>query len=289
MNLLYSDKRPVDKLISLTLICSYCTAIDLSDFTKCKLIAASDITPTIRSLRLQIRDKEDYHSLAFRPGQWVDFYVDHLQKLSGYSITSIPDQLDEDHSICLAVKQSGDVITKWVHSDDVLKFDQRDISVHLRVGGNFHFDRNEKRHYLLICGGIGITPLAAIFKYFCIHCDQSRVTLLYSASSPLELALIDELETAQKQAADRSDIVLAVTQHQGVEDESKVDDEWKGRTGRITTELIKEHRDKYIEDFDAKHCEYLICGPSAMIDEFNDSLQKELKVDSKQIWFEKWW
>ena len=211
--------------------------------------------------------------------------MDHLQKLTGYSITSTPDQLDSDHSISLAIKQSDDAITKWVHSKEVLEFNERDICVHLRVGGDFQFDNNEAKHYILICGGIGITPLASIFKYFCNHCDHSRVTLMYSVSTPDELALIDELETAHKAAADRSDIHLTVTQ-QG---DMKEDDGWKGRRGRITTEWVKECRDRYIKDFDAGHCEYLVCGPSAMIDAFNESLQKDLKADPKQIWFEKWW
>ena len=224
--------------------------------------------------------------MDFKPGQWVDFYVEHLNKLTGYSITSIPKQLEDDKTISLAIKKSGDLITKYVHSDTLVNYDKDDINIYLKVGGNFYFNSDNAKHYILICGGIGITPFSSIFKYYCKYCDKSRITLLYSVSTPNEFALLNELKEFQKLAENRSDIVLTVTKYD--KDESK-ENEWNGRTGRIDIDLIKEYRDKYSEDYDANNCEYLICGPNSMIDGFNESLQKDLNVDQKQIWFEKWW
>ena len=292
----YAETHPPNKYVSVEILTTGIGAgkgIDVSQFTKCKLILASDITPTIRALQLQVINKKEYKSLDFKPGQWVDFYVDHLNKLTGYSITSIPKELENNQTISLAIKKSDDLITKYVHSDKLLKYDKEDINIYLKIGGNFYFNKDNAKHYILICGGIGITPFSSVFKYYCKYCDKSRITLLYSVSTPNEFALLDELKEYQKLAQDRSDIVLTVTKYKKDNkdsDESKDNEnEWNGRTGRIDIDLIKEYRDKYAKDYDANNCEYLVCGPSSMIDGFNESLQKELNVDKKQIHFEKWW
>eukprot|EP01084_Bolivina_argentea_P102755 184071_1 len=274
--------------------------IDVSQFTKCKLILASDITPTIRALKLEVINQKEYKSLTFKPGHWVDFYIEQLQKLTGYSVTSIPQELETNKTISLAVKKSDDIITQYVHSNKILKYNTESVIIYLKVGGNFYFNTDNPKHYILICGGIGITPFASIFKYYCKYCNNSRITLLYSVSTPNEFALLDELKEYQKLAGNRCDIVLTVTQYKNKDEndvkndethEVKADDneKWNGRVGRIDIDLVREYRDKYIKNYGENMCEYLICGPSGMIDAFNDTLQKELNVDKKQIWFEKWW
>ena len=257
--------------------------IDLSKYTKCRAISASDISPTIRALKLEVIDKGQINSLSFKPGQWVDFYVQSLQKMSGYSITSLPEELENNNFISLAIKKSDEVIAAFLHSDTdkVLK-----SSFYLRVGGNFHVSAtDEAKHYFLICGGIGITPFCSIFKYFCKYAEKSRVTLLYSASSPKEFALLDELRESQQCAPNRSQIVLTVTRR----DNEQKEDEWDGRIGRIDVEMIEKYKNEQSKEFDEKKCEYLICGPAQMIDELNQKLQAQMNVNPKQIHFEKWW
>ena len=47
----------------------------------------SDLTPTTKLLSLGIKTD----SFSFSPGQWVDFFVPGIERVGGYTSTSVPE------------------------------------------------------------------------------------------------------------------------------------------------------------------------------------------------------
>lgn len=70
---------------------------------------------------------------TFRAGQWVDFYIQGLQRCGGYSMVSGPETLPQ---LTLAVKESAlSEPAQWVHRE-ARPMDH----VAMRVGGSFFFE-----------------------------------------------------------------------------------------------------------------------------------------------------
>jgi len=172
------------------------------------IIHKKSLTPTVTGLTLRLDEHpfDDSNSTSnsspfqFWPGQWVDFYVPSLDKIGGYSLTSIPRDLP---TIDLAVKVSRHQVAQHVYETSCVG-----DRVRIRVGGNFVYHREEAstsekqvKRILLIAGGVGINPLFGMMRQ--IHSDvllsakaenvSYRVALLYSASCEEELLFMPEL------------------------------------------------------------------------------------------------
>ena len=133
--------------------------------------------------------------MAFRPGQWVDFYAPGLAVVGGYSITSPPSQLRSQRTFDLAVKLSSYAPAVWLHEQargpsygplslyrcTSLSYADRAEGaptdgtplqaavgdrVQVQVGGSFCLTSQDmQRPLLFIAGGIGITPIAAMLAH----------------------------------------------------------------------------------------------------------------------------
>ena len=221
-------------------------------------------TPTVMSFALDLGGRE----IGFSAGQWVDLFVtiEGAEAVGGYSITSSP---ADQTSIRLAVKHDGSdhLVTNWLH-DEARAGDAVEVS----LGGNFIYTPDEARSVVLIGGGIGMTPLMSIVRAVDDMARLTRLTLVYSASSPDELLFRRELESIAARN-DRIRCVFTVTR--------AVPETWDGRTGRIDAELLRAEG----IDLDAL---FFVCGPPAMIQDVT-AILAGLGVPGSRVRYEQWW
>ena len=221
-------------------------------------------TPTIRSLSLDLRGRD----IGFKAGQWVDFFVtlEGAEAVGGYSITSSPAQ---QTSISLAVKRdnSGHPVTNWVHQDA-----RMGDEVEIRLGGEFFYTPDEAESVVLVAGGIGLTPLMSIVSAVDELASDTRLTLVYSASTPQELLFRQELESIAGHN-ERIRCVFTVTQ--------SPPGTWSGHKGRIDSDLLQ----AVSVDLGAL---FFVCGPPDMIRDMV-RLLRDLGVPRTRIRYEQWW
>lgn len=100
-------------------------------------------------------DAEDSRNFDFRPGQWVDMFLDNhgVSQIGGFSLTSTPAELPE---FKLAIKSSGWPPARWCCEEA-----RPGMRVQCRPGGQFHWtasgamEGKESNKLVLVAGGIG--------------------------------------------------------------------------------------------------------------------------------------
>ena len=228
-----------------------------------KIAAINQETPTIKSFRLDLRGQD----FEYRSGQWVDFFVriEGAEAVGGYSITSNP---THKGYIDLAIKLDGyGVVTQHLHKQARVG-DEVDI----QVGGDWYYARDMADSVVLLGGGIGLTPLMSIVRYVDEDAPETRLDLVYSVQTPSELLFREELE-AMAERNSRIRNIFSVTKPGS--------ESWKGRTGRIDADLLKQ------EDVDLEALFY-ICGPPEMIQSMMAMLGG-MGVPESRILYERWW
>lgn len=296
-----------------------------------KITHLSQLTPTVTGVTINVnmdcptltsdqgvtwQPVQPSKPFQFLPGQWVDFYIPPINKVGGYSITSLPSHLPR---LELAVKRSRHPPAEWVTS-----IAQAGDSVKVRVGGEFVYstapDGKEKvvdggdckvpakdiKALLFVAGGVGINPLYGMLRQ--LYSDLrggeqamqgTKATLLYSASKADELLFEPELSDMAKEFPSNFRMVYHVTK-----DEEKVSKEDSRppllyRRGRITSSEIGEAlKWATSEDDDEagapsneegkRISSVYICGPTGFAEEMSEDCQGH-GVPRSAIHFEQWW
>lgn len=224
-------------------------------------------TPTIKSFHLDLDGRE----INFQAGQWVDFFVtlEGAEAVGGYSITSSP---AIQTSIGLAIRRDsgGHPVTTWLHGEARVG-DEVEVS----LGGDFIYEPDEAESVVLIGGGIGLTPLMSIIRAADELAAFTRLTLVYSASSPGELLFRDEIEAISARNP-RIRHTFTITRPA-----PEISAGWSGHTGRIDAALLRAAG----TDLDALH---FICGPPDMIRSTVSTL-RALGIPRTRIRYEQWW
>ncbi|XP_008566380.1 PREDICTED: oxidoreductase NAD-binding domain-containing protein 1 isoform X1 [Galeopterus variegatus] len=246
-----------------------------------KVCGAADESPSVKSLRLLVTDKE----FSFKAGQWIDFFIPGVSVVGGFSICSSPRLLEQERMIELAVKHANHPPALWVHNKCTL-----DSEVAVRVGGEFFFDpqpTDASRNLVLIAGGVGINPLLSILRHSAdLHREQANkgsgyeigtIKLFYSAKNTSELLFKKNILNLVNEFPEKIACSLHVTR----------------QTTQISAELkpyITEGRitEKEIRDHVSKETLFYICGPPPMTDFFSKQLE-DSHVPKEHICFEKWW
>jgi predicted ferric reductase len=122
--------------------------------------------------------------------------------------------------------------------------------------GAFSIDRYPAAGYVLIAGGVGITPFMSILRTMADRGDPRPVLLFYADKQWDAVAYREELEELQQRMSLHVIYVL-----------EEPDDDWEGETGFVTPELLEKRLPK--EDFDR---DYMVCGPPAMMDAVHEAL-----------------
>jgi len=226
-----------------------------SMFLTTPVLAVLDETPDIRTFRFA-RPPD----LTFRAGQFVPIRVsiDGKPHIRCYSISSSPDARGFFE---ISVRRQG-LVSGTLHAT----LRPGTLASVGRPAGRFVYPEGDARPLTLIAGGIGITPLLAMFRHG-VSADPSRpMTLLYSARREQDLAFLPELQLiVERHPQARSAITL--TQDAGT-------GRW-GR-GRIDAELLRTHV------HEPGLTLFYICGPPSMIAEMRTML-RDLSVPDDQI------
>lgn len=130
--------------------------------------------------------------------------------------------------------------------------------------GTFHsvLSGSAKKHYVLVAGGSGITPMMSILKSVLYVEKQSRVTLIYANRDEDAAIFKTEIE---KIAAENKDRVTLVNVYDAPK--NSMPDLHKGL---MTPEKVR----TLIEKYDcAKADEFFICGPGPMMENVKNVLE----------------
>lgn len=232
-------------------------------FFPARIAAIEAATPSIRTLTLEIDDP----AFRFLPGQWVELTVaiDGRPHTAGYSVTTSPLRRGR---IELAVKASRThPVAKWIHG-------QARVGERVQVSqgqGPFVYVPEMSDNLVLIGGGVGVTPLLAIFRHVRDAGLATRVHLVYSVADSREILFRDELEAAARTHANLR-VSFTVTHP---------DADWHGASGRIDPTKLAA-----IDTPDDTL--FYLCGPPGMVEDLSAMLH-DRGVPMSRIIFEKWW
>ena len=115
--------------------------------------------------------------------------------------------------------------------------------------GQFTFE-GEYTKIALLGGGIGITPFLSICKNATDKALKSKITLFYGCRTEKDLAFRRELERLAEKNKNLN-LVLMVAEPTG---------QWKGESGIINVEKVKQHLPDYEETM------FFTCGPPPMVE-----------------------
>ena len=216
-------------------------------------------TPTTRIVRLGLRG-EDF---AFEAGQAALIGPADQDVRIPYSIASAPIETFEHGWLDFLIKieePSG----RWGH-----QFNGMHVGMAMAVQGplgSFLFPANPAEdHFLFIAGGTGIAPMRSMIRHARAMGHRGRISVLYSARTPLDFAYRGEL----RGMARRGELRLVLTATRGP------DDAWRGQRGRITATQLE-----LLLDDPATLC--FVCGPATMVDDV-PRMWRQLGVEKSRI------
>jgi ferredoxin-NADP reductase len=132
--------------------------------------------------------------------------------------------------------------------------------------GSFTFDPAAPKAAFL-SGGIGITPIRSICAHLADSGADADMVLLYGNWTLKDIAFKDDFDAMQARCPGLRVVhVLA-----------KPGPEWKGRTGFVTGQVIREE----VPDFQERR--FYVCGPPGMVDAMRKILVQELSFPRDRI------
>ncbi len=210
-------------------------------------------TPNIKSIRF-----EKPRGLNYLAGQYIFI-----------TLGDGPDQMTKHFTLSSSPAEGFLEITKRLtghpFANALASLHTGDTVSMMGAFGDFTF-QGEYDKVGMLSGGIGITPLRSMIKYSVDMKLNADIILLYSNRFENDIAFRNELENVQ---IENPNIKI-------IETITKPEKEWKGVSGRINAEMVKE----FIPDFMERT--FYTSGPQKMVDAMI-SLLRELEVPDKQI------
>lgn len=219
------------------------------------------------TLCLTLREKDD-RIKEFLPGQFLTliFNINGEEVRRGFSISSSPNELP---NIELAIKKIDEGVTsKYLYEE----LELGDVIESLPPLGNFTVQTqpNEKRYFVMIGAGSGITPLYSMIKTILSDEPDSKIKLLYGNRYEDAIIYKKELDVLAEHFRGKIKVDYYLSQP---------NKNWSGLTGRIE----KEHILELLENENIKsNANFYLCGPEGMMKTAIDTL-KENGVVRKRI------
>ena len=117
-------------------------------------------------------------------------------------------------------------------------------------------DREQAMGYVLIGGGVGITPLHSMCQTMAKRKDPRPAVLFYGARDEDDLSLIEELEGL----TNRMNLTLVPVL-------SNPSSDWTGERGYINYDIMRRYVPEQVKWF-----KFLICGPAPLMDAMEEAL-----------------
>ena len=141
--------------------------------------------------------------------------------------------------------------------------------------GDVYLTNRLSDSYVFIAGGVGITPLYSMIQHINFAKPNTKITLIYSITTPEEYLFARELEIMKENNPELSVLVTVTrtSQHQ------------ERFSGRINAEMLQSLNLP-------SGSEYYLCGPPQMVDNtvaILESLKGELDIPDSKIHYDKWW
>jgi ferredoxin-NADP reductase len=209
-------------------------------------------THRVRSLAIQVPGWEGH-----RPGQHVDLRLtaeDGYQAVRSYSLAAPP--LDSHVLVTVELIEDGE-LSPWL-VEEAQPGDQ--LEVRGPVGGYFVWEPPLGGPLLLVAGGSGIVPLAAMLRSHAVAGSEVPVRLLYSARGPDEVLYPSELGRLGSGDGPR-EVVYTYTRSSPPD--------WTGYTRRVDASMLSEVAwppgDRPLA---------YVCGPTAFVETVANALHK---------------
>jgi predicted ferric reductase len=203
---------------------------------------------------------EGHRGLVFSPGQfaWLTLWDSPFAlKEHPFSISSSAMCTEW---VSFTIKELGD-FTRRVKTLEVNQTAYIDGPY-----GSFNIDRFVAPGYVFIAGGIGIAPIMGMLRTLDDRQDQRPLLLIYAYNTWERLTFREELAALEQSLALTVVYVL-----------KEPPAGWRGETGLVSQDLLQRHLPQQKDCF-----EYLICGPTGMIDMTERMLHRE-QVPLSQI------
>jgi ferredoxin-NADP reductase len=206
--------------------------------------------------------EQDGSPLQFQPGQFlsVDVDIGGERVRRAYSLASacLP---DVPRHITVKRIEEGRVSN---HLNDTIT---QGAELHvLGPSGNFTVEPRpvNQRHFVMIAGGSGITPIMSILETVLRVEHDSRVTLVYGNRAWSDVIFRDRLAVLCEELGER-----LVVDHV-LEDPPEW---WSGERGLLTGDILESRLDA-LEIQDDGLQRYFICGPTPMMDAAHEVLDR---------------
>ncbi len=226
------------------------------------------VRETADTVTIYFEQPEPY--LEYQPGQFLTLVLDFdgKEQRRSYSLCTSP-YVDPFPGITVKRVSNG-LFSNYLNEKI---FPGKTLNV-LRPLGNFTttFHSKNRRHFFLIAGGSGITPMMGLLKSVLVNEPSSRVTLIYCSRSEEEIIFASQLHLLELANPDRLKVIHNLSQPAAT---------WTGLRGRLAPELLSElfaqaeYELRYEE-------EYFICGPEGLMQTTLQVLA-QLEVDQDRI------
>jgi len=197
-----------------------------------------------------------HEGFRFEPGQfaWIGFGRSPLSTdKHPISFSSNGDIPKEDGAIAFTIKELGDWSAGVVPGIEVGATAWVD-----GPHGVFTIDREEGAGYVLIGGGVGITPLYSMLQALETRGDVRPVYVFHAANDFNDLTFREEL--AATAAHMPSLTLVTVLAH--------ADEAWDGERGFVTADILT----RYLPPTLYRYFQYFICGPTPLMDAMEEVL-----------------
>jgi len=220
--------------------------------------------PDTKTLKLKWPEGYD---IEFKTGQFITVYFpDTPTYKRAYSLSS--SALDRG-CFEITIKRDGKMGTRlvdWTKNGDTLFV--------IPPTGRFLPVLEPEMHLICIAGGSGVTPFRAFAREACQRKVSTKITVLYSVRTPVDIIFHDEF---RKLESDNPNFRFHVTCTRLAEEA-----DWNGRRGRIDSQWLHEHLT------DLSKTVFYACGPNALVDAAERLVLEELKIPKTQMKTEKW-
>jgi len=208
-----------------------------------------------------------HEGFAFEPGQYSWIKKGSTPFGVGQHLISFSSSGDVPHggSVSFTIKKLGD----W-SGEQVPAIKPGDYIWLDGPHGVLSSDREQGMGYVLVAGGIGITPLYSMCQTMAERGDVRPVVLFYGGNDLESLTFQEELE----QLSGKMDLKILYVL-------SDPPQGWAGETGFINSEILKRHLPEQYKRF-----VYFVCGPTPLMDVKEEALPA-LGVPAEKVFSER--